>query len=143
MQKKAIEHQINGNRKKSSCHIIIKTLNSQNKERISKAERENCQVTYKGRPIRITGLLNRDTKSEKSLVRLQEDTNGVQAIIPSKNSQSTQIEKSKYSRTNPNSNSICLPIQCYRGFKKENSNTRCMCGGYLHQRKDKIFIISQ
>jgi hypothetical protein len=33
----------------SSCHIIIKTHNAQNKERILKAVREKGQVTYKGR----------------------------------------------------------------------------------------------
>jgi hypothetical protein len=38
----------------SSCHIIVKTSNAQNKERILKALRENNQVTYKGKPIRIT-----------------------------------------------------------------------------------------
>ena len=40
--------------RKSSRHIIIKTPNSLNKERILKAVREKGQVTYKGRPIRIT-----------------------------------------------------------------------------------------
>ena len=38
----------------SSCHIIVKTPNTQNKQRILKSVREKCQVTYKGRPIRIT-----------------------------------------------------------------------------------------
>jgi hypothetical protein len=37
-----------------SCHIIIKTPNALNKERILKAVREKGQETYKGRPIRIT-----------------------------------------------------------------------------------------
>jgi methyl-accepting chemotaxis protein len=37
-----------------SCHIIIKTPNALNKERILKAVRGKSQVTYKGRPIRIT-----------------------------------------------------------------------------------------
>jgi hypothetical protein len=41
-------------KRKSSCHIIMKTLNTENKERILKAAREKGQVTYKGRPIRIT-----------------------------------------------------------------------------------------
>jgi zona occludens toxin (predicted ATPase) len=41
-------------KRNSSCHIIIKTPNTQNKERILKAVREKGQVTYKGRPIRIT-----------------------------------------------------------------------------------------
>ena len=38
----------------SSHHIIIKTPNALNKERILKTERGKGQVTYKGRPIRIT-----------------------------------------------------------------------------------------
>ena len=41
-------------KRNSSCHIIIKTPNAQNKERILKAIRGKGQVTYKGRPIRIT-----------------------------------------------------------------------------------------
>ena len=40
--------------RKSSQHIIIKTPNALIKERILKAIREKGQVTYKGRPIRIT-----------------------------------------------------------------------------------------
>ena len=38
----------------SSGHIIIRTTNALNKDRILKAVRGKCQVTYKGRPIRIT-----------------------------------------------------------------------------------------
>jgi hypothetical protein len=41
-------------KRNSSCHIIVKTPNAQNKERILKAVREKGQVTSKGRPIRIT-----------------------------------------------------------------------------------------
>jgi hypothetical protein len=37
----------------SSCHIIIKTPNALNKK-ILNSRREKGQVTYKGRPIRIT-----------------------------------------------------------------------------------------
>ena len=40
--------------KKSPCHIIIKTQNIQTKERILRAAKERGQVTYKGKPIRIT-----------------------------------------------------------------------------------------
>jgi hypothetical protein len=43
-----------GHKGNSSCNIIIKTPNALNKERILKAVREKGQVTYKGRPIRIT-----------------------------------------------------------------------------------------
>jgi zona occludens toxin (predicted ATPase) len=41
-------------KRNSSCDIIVKTPNSQNKERILKTVREKVEVTYKGRPIRIT-----------------------------------------------------------------------------------------
>jgi hypothetical protein len=41
-------------KRNSSCHIIIKTPNALNKDRILKTARENGQVTYKGLPIRIT-----------------------------------------------------------------------------------------
>jgi hypothetical protein len=52
-----------------SCHIIIKTPNAQNKERILKAVREKGQVTYKGRPIRNTPNFSTDTmKARRSWV---------------------------------------------------------------------------
>ena len=54
---------------KSSHHIRIKTLNTQNKERILKATRKKGQVTYKVRPIRITPIFSTDYKSQKSLIR--------------------------------------------------------------------------
>jgi hypothetical protein len=41
-------------KRNSSCHIIIKTPNALNKERILKAVMQKGQVTYKGRPITIT-----------------------------------------------------------------------------------------
>ena len=41
-------------KRNSSRHIIIRTSNVLNKDRILKAVREKGQVTYKGRPIRIT-----------------------------------------------------------------------------------------
>jgi hypothetical protein len=48
-------------KRKSSRHIIIKTLNVQNKERILKASGEKGPVTYKGRPIRITPDFSTET----------------------------------------------------------------------------------
>jgi hypothetical protein len=41
-------------KRNSSQHIIIRITNALNKDRILKAVREKGQVTYKGRPIRIT-----------------------------------------------------------------------------------------
>ena len=48
-------------KRNSSRHIIVKTPNAQNKERILKAIREKCQLTYKGRPIRITPDFSTET----------------------------------------------------------------------------------
>jgi hypothetical protein len=41
-------------KRKCSYHIIIKTLNAQNKERILKAVEGKDDITCQGRPIRIT-----------------------------------------------------------------------------------------
>jgi hypothetical protein len=38
----------------SSSHIIIRTTNALNKDRILKVVREKCQATYKGTPVSIT-----------------------------------------------------------------------------------------
>ena len=53
-------------KRKSSCPIIIKTLNAQNKERILKAAMEKGQVTYKGRPIRITPDFSTETMKART-----------------------------------------------------------------------------
>jgi hypothetical protein len=41
--------------------MIVKTQNTQNKERIIKAVREKSQVIYKGRPIKITPDFSTET----------------------------------------------------------------------------------
>lgn len=46
---------------KSSCHIIIKILTVQKKERIFKAARVKSQGIYEGRPIRITTNFSTET----------------------------------------------------------------------------------
>jgi hypothetical protein len=38
-------------------HIIIKTTNTETRKRILKAVREKKQITYKGKPIKITASL--------------------------------------------------------------------------------------
>jgi hypothetical protein len=51
-------------KRNSSCHIIVKIPNAQNKERIVKAPKEKGQVAYIGRTIRITiRILIRDYES--------------------------------------------------------------------------------
>jgi hypothetical protein len=48
-------------KRKSSCYIIIKTLNAQSQERLLKAAREKAQVTYKSRPISVTPDFSTET----------------------------------------------------------------------------------
>jgi len=48
-------------KRNSSCHIILKIKNAQNKEIIIKAVREKGQVTYKGRFVRITSFFSGET----------------------------------------------------------------------------------
>ena len=73
--------------RKSSRHIIIKTSNSLNKERIVKAVREKGQVTYKGRPIRITpdfsSEMMKARRSWAELIHILREQK-CQATIPSK-----------------------------------------------------------
>jgi hypothetical protein len=52
-------------KKNSSRHIMIRTTNALNIHRILKAVREKCQVTYKGRPIRITSDFSPETMKAK------------------------------------------------------------------------------
>jgi hypothetical protein len=42
-------------------HIIIKTTSSETRERILKAAREKKQITYKGKPIKITAHFSTET----------------------------------------------------------------------------------
>jgi hypothetical protein len=48
-------------KRNSSCHIIIRTTNALNKDIILEAVRGKGQVTYKGRPIRITSGFSQET----------------------------------------------------------------------------------
>ena len=62
-------------KRESPHHIIIKTLNIQNKERILKAAREKDQVIYKGRPIRIKldfSISMKNVKARRSLTTLRD-----------------------------------------------------------------------
>jgi hypothetical protein len=52
-------------KRNSSCHPTVKTSSALNKDRILKAAREKGQVTYKGRPIRITPDFSPETMKAK------------------------------------------------------------------------------
>jgi hypothetical protein len=47
------------------CHMTVKLAKIQSKERILDIARENCQVTYKGKSIRITAVFSQKLKRLK------------------------------------------------------------------------------
>jgi hypothetical protein len=53
-------------KRNSSQHTMIRTTNALNKDRILKVVREKCQVTYKGRPIRIPPYFSPDTMKART-----------------------------------------------------------------------------
>ena len=71
-----------------SYHIKIKTPNALNKERILKAVRQKGQVTYIGKPIRITPDFSSKTMNSRNprqmSYRLKRKSMPAQATIPSK-----------------------------------------------------------
>jgi hypothetical protein len=106
-------------KRKPSHSIIIKTLDTQNKERISKAVRGKGQVTYKGRPIRIIPDFSPETlKARRSwtyvMQTLREHKCQPWILYPAKLSiiidGETKIfyDKTKFKQY--------LPIQPYRGY---------------------------
>jgi hypothetical protein len=67
-------------KRNSSRHIIIRTANALNEDRILKVVREKGQVTYKGSPIRITPDFSPETMKDREdpgqmLYRQYENTN--------------------------------------------------------------------
>jgi hypothetical protein len=65
-------------------HIIIKTLSTQNKERILKAAKEKRQVTYKGKPIRITDLSTQTLnarRSWKDIIQALKESNSQHKLV--------------------------------------------------------------
>jgi hypothetical protein len=70
-------------------HIIIKTLSTQNKERILKAAKEKRQVTKKGKPIRIitdfsTQTLNTRWSWKDKIQALKEGNYQPRLVYPAK-----------------------------------------------------------
>lgn len=52
-------------KRNSPHHIIIKTLNAQNKERLLKVSRKKERIIYTGKPIRITPEFSMQTLKAK------------------------------------------------------------------------------
>ena len=70
--------------KKSPQHIIIKTQNMQNKERILRAAKEKGQVTHKAKPTRITPDFSMETmKARRCAAEPKRPWMQAQTTIPS------------------------------------------------------------
>jgi hypothetical protein len=91
--RKLTEHQTVRNKKDTHrpppWHIIIKTFSTQDKERILKAAKEKRQVTYKGKPIRITADFSNQTlntrRSRKDIIQdLKESNCQPRLVYPAK-----------------------------------------------------------
>jgi hypothetical protein len=70
-------------------HIIIKTTSTENRERILKAVRENKQIPYKGKPIKITADFSTETiKARKTwsevIQALNENNFNTRILYPAK-----------------------------------------------------------
>ena len=106
-------------KRNSSHHIIIKTSNAQNKERILKAVRGKGQVTYKGRPIRITPDFSPETmkarRSWADVIQMLREHKCQPKLLYPENSQLPQMKKPRYSVAKPNLNNIFPQIQSYKG----------------------------
>jgi hypothetical protein len=123
-------------KRNSSHHIIIKTTNALNKDRILKAVRKKGQVTYKDRPIGITPDFSPETmKARRSwadvIQTLREYKCQPRLLYPAKLSITidgeTKVfhEKTKFTQylsTNPKDNKGKTPTQgrklCSRKSKK-------------------------
>jgi hypothetical protein len=86
-------------KRKTPRHIIIKALNIQNKERILKAEKQRRQVTYKGKPIRITADFSTQTLHARRLwldiIQDLKESNCQLRLVSQQNSPSYLKEKLK------------------------------------------------
>jgi hypothetical protein len=106
-------------KRNSSGHIIIRTTNALNKDRIVKSVREKGQVTYKGRPIRITPDYSPETmkarRSYTDVIQTQREHKcQPRLLFPAKLSITIDV-KPNYSMTKPNSHIIFPQIQSFKG----------------------------
>jgi hypothetical protein len=131
-------------KRKSTPQIFIKTLNVQSKERILKAVREKVQVTYKGRPIRITPDFSTETmKASRAwsevLQTLQRTQMPAQATIPSK-----PLNQHRWRNQNIPGQKQIQTVSIYQPSPPEDPGRKNPTQErHLHQRKDKILRISQ
>jgi hypothetical protein len=128
----------------SSHHIVIKTPNALNKERILKAVRVKGQVTYKCRPIRITPDFSQETmkarKSRADVIQTpREHKYQHRLLYPAKLSITIDGEN----KTFHDKNQIYI-IYFHKSSPTEDNRWKTPAQrGKLHPRKSKKIIFQQ
>lgn len=106
-------------KRNSSQHIIIRTTNALNKERILKAVSEKCQVTYKGRPIIITPDFSQETMKARrawtDVIQTRRENKCQPRLLGPAKLSITIDGETKYSMTKLNSHIIFPWIQPLKG----------------------------
>jgi hypothetical protein len=78
-------------KRNSSQHIIIRTTNALNKDRLLKAVKEKRHVTYKGKPIKIAPDFSPETVKARrawtDVIQTLRDTNSSPGYYTQSNSQ--------------------------------------------------------
>jgi hypothetical protein len=136
-------------KRNSSQHKIIRTTNALNKDRILKAVREKGQVTYKGRPSRITPDFSPETMKARRfwtdvILTLREHKCQPMLLFPAKLSITIDGEtkvfhdKTKFTHylsTNPDLQRIIT--------EKQNKTKQTIQGQKPSPRKSKKVILQQ
>ena len=124
------------------CHIIIKTINIQNKERILRAAKETGQVTYKGRPIKITPDFSMKT------MKVRRSWSSVMQTLRDHRCQPRLLYPAKLSITIDDQNKIfhdrtrfiqyLATNPTLRKYQKKNSNPRMLVTSTRRQTTDDL-----
>ena len=127
-------------KRNSSRHIIIRTTNALNKDRILKEVREKGQVTYKGRPIRITP---ETIESQKSLDRCYTDTKRTQMPAQANIPGQTLNYHRWRNQSIPRQNQIHTLSFHKSSPSKDNNRKKPLKGQKPRHRKSKKIILQQ
>ena len=130
-------------KRNSSCHIIVKTQNTQNKERILKAVRQKFQITYKGRHIKIIPDFPPETIKARRYCRdgiqtIREDKCQLRLLYPAKLSINIDEESKIFHDKN------IFTVSFHKSSPtKDNRWKTPKQGGKLYHRKSKKVIFFQ
>jgi hypothetical protein len=140
----------------SSRHIIIRTTNALNKNRILKAVREKGHVTYKGKPIRITPDFSPETMKARRpwtdvIQTIREHKCQPRLLYPAKLSITLDGEnkvfhnKTKFTHlsTNPALQRILTERNKKKKTQNNNNNNKKIQGQKPCPRKIKKVILQQ